>query len=589
MAEMAEPVRAVAVLRAVVEWHPDDVWVNYNLARLLGRLRPAPREEMVRYYSAARALRPETAHELAHLLDEMGRSDDAIRVFADLASRRPDDGRNLACYARCLQQRGRPEAAAVTEQAIRACNETIRLKPNDAWAYNNRGIILCDVKKEYAEAKKMFCEAIRLKPDYAGAYISLGHTLYSQGEVARVQVARVWFGEAEAAYRKAIALNSGYAEAHYNLGNALYKQRRLGEAEAAYREVVALKPDHAMAQYCLGNTLIEQGRRGEAEIACREAVALKPDHAEAHNNLGIVRDDQGRFGEAEAAYRKAIALKPGYAEAHYNLGMTLENRGRLGEAEAAYRKAIALKPDFAQAYCNLASILLNRGDYATSFDMYRTGHELGTKQPDWCYPSEQWVANAKRQAALAQRLPALLKGEDRPRDVAERLDLARMCNGKKYYAAAARFWSEALEADPELGNDRRSEHRYQAACAAVLAAAGQGVDQPPLDDAAKARLRGQAFEWLEAERNAWVKHLNGGGQGARAELNHRLRHWQLGPELAAVRDPDALADLPEPERTRWYSLWASIYGLERRTQRAPIEPHDPRAVGFPVDPFAVAR
>ena len=35
----------------------------------LGELRPAPREEQVRYYTAARAVRPETAHELAHLLD----------------------------------------------------------------------------------------------------------------------------------------------------------------------------------------------------------------------------------------------------------------------------------------------------------------------------------------------------------------------------------------------------------------------------------------------------------------------------------------------------------------------------------------
>ena len=102
-------------------------------------------------------------------------------------------------------------------------------------------------------------------------------------------------------------------------------------------------------------------------------------------------------------------------------------------------------------------------------------------------------------AALAERLPALLKGEDHPRDIAERLTLAQMCYDTKRYAAAARFWAEALQADPKLGDDRETQHRYNAACAAALAAAGQGKDDPPPDAAAKAKLRGQALDWLKAD------------------------------------------------------------------------------------------
>ena len=104
----------------------------------------------------------------------------------------------------------------------------------------------------------------------------------------------------------------------------------------------------------------------------------------------------------------------------------------------------------------------------------RKGHELGSRQPGWPYPSAQWVAEAEQMAAMAGRLPALLKGEDRPRDDAERLALAQMCYDTKRHAAAARFWAEALHADPKLGDDRRNGHRYNAACAAALAAAGTG-------------------------------------------------------------------------------------------------------------------
>ena len=89
---------AVGLLRRAVARHPDDVWVNFGLAGALARLRPAPREEAVRYYTAARALRPETAHDLAHLLDEMGRGAEAEATFRDLVDRRPDNARHLACF-----------------------------------------------------------------------------------------------------------------------------------------------------------------------------------------------------------------------------------------------------------------------------------------------------------------------------------------------------------------------------------------------------------------------------------------------------------------------------------------------------------
>ena len=64
-ASLKDSESAVALLRAAAGRHPDDVWVSHTLAARLGELRPALREEQVRYYSAARAVRPETAHELA--------------------------------------------------------------------------------------------------------------------------------------------------------------------------------------------------------------------------------------------------------------------------------------------------------------------------------------------------------------------------------------------------------------------------------------------------------------------------------------------------------------------------------------------
>ena len=78
--EAGDPAAAVSLLESAAQRYPDDVWINYNLAEVLAGL-PARREEAVRYYTAARALRPETAHNLGHLLDQMGRGEDAIATF----------------------------------------------------------------------------------------------------------------------------------------------------------------------------------------------------------------------------------------------------------------------------------------------------------------------------------------------------------------------------------------------------------------------------------------------------------------------------------------------------------------------------
>ena len=75
----------------------------------------------------ARAVRPESAHELAHLLDEMGRADEALAVFADLVARRPADNRHLACYGVCLREHGRREAG---EEVLRAGRSPSAVKPS---------------------------------------------------------------------------------------------------------------------------------------------------------------------------------------------------------------------------------------------------------------------------------------------------------------------------------------------------------------------------------------------------------------------------------------------------------------------------
>jgi hypothetical protein len=60
------------------------------------------------------------------------------------------------------------------------------------------------------------------------------------------------------------------------------------------------------------------------------------------------------------------------------------------------------------------------------------------------------------------------------------------------YRSAARLYAEAFAAQPTLADDLQASHRYDAACSAALAAAGQGKEAPRADDKERARLRQRA-------------------------------------------------------------------------------------------------
>jgi tetratricopeptide (TPR) repeat protein len=297
-------------------------------------------------------------------------------------------------------------------------------------------------------------------------------------------------------------------------------------------------------------------------IACyRKATALDPKLAVAHTNLGNVLAGKGQVDEAIACFRKALSLDPKDAIAHYSLGNALAGKGQVEEAIACYQRAIALDPKFAEAHCNLASGLHRQGRFAEALAAYRRGHELGTKRPGWPYPSAEWVRQAERMAALEAKLTAFLKGDFQPRDAAERLGLVAVCQPKKLHHAAARLYAAAFAADPKLADDLKAEHRYNAACYAALAAAGQGEDGARLDGKEKARLRKQALDWLRADLTLRTKQLESGRPADRAAVQQALRHWQKDSDLAGLRDQAALAKLPAEERAACERLWADVAAL----------------------------
>jgi Flp pilus assembly protein TadD/serine/threonine protein kinase len=582
--------QALAVLEKVQQQHPADFWVNTELGGYLRSCQPPQLEEAIRYFTAAVALRPQAA--LAHLnlgaaLGDKGQYDqantqfrEAIRLKKDYPSAHYNLGVILgkqekhaeaeAEFRQALRLRpGDPEVhhnlgvtlnkqgkSAEAEAEIR---KALRLRPAEFLPHYNLGNALRDQGK-HAEAEAEFREALRLRPACPEVQVDLGIALSAQGKHA----------DAEGEFRRALRQRPGYPEAHSNLGVALNKQGKPGEAETELRTALRLRPAFPEANYNLGVVLGKQGKRAEAEAEYRQALRLRPGYPEAHHGLGTVLVEQGKPAEAEAELRTALRLRPGYAEAHHGLGIALAKQGKHAEAEVELREAIRLRPDYAEAYCNLGLVLVRTGRFRQGVEVFRRGHQLGSRQPRWSHPSAQYLREAELVAQLDDRLTAVLEGKARPRDAAECLAFAQLCQSfRQRYAAAASFFAEAFAEQPALAANLATAQRYNAACCAALAGCGQGKDAAGLAQEERARLRQQALAWLRADLQAWGKLLQKEPDKARPVVIQRLRHWLADADFAAVRGDRALALLPEAERPAWQKLWADVADKLGRAQGKP--------------------
>src|SRR5262249_3012101 len=116
-----------------------------------------------------------------------------------------------------------------------------------------------------------------------------------------------------------------------------------------------------------------------------------------------------------------------------------------------------------------------------------------------------------------------------------------------------------LAKDPGLGNILRSRARYDAACSAARAAAGQGKDAGALDDSQRAGLRRQVLEWLRTDLALWTREVEKGNLSATLlVIEEVLPSWQKEAALAGIRDEKQLAALPGPEQQAGRRLWSEV-------------------------------
>src|SRR3954454_132851 len=157
-------------------------------------------------------------------------------------------------------------------------------------------------------------------------------------------------------------------------------------------------------------------------------------------------------------FRRSIELDPKLARSHYQLAVCWFDKGRLDEATAGFRHSIELDPKSGLGYESLAETLLRSGRFTEARTALRRGLDVvPTEEPRVPILREKQEL-CERMIALDARLPALLRGRERPA-AAEQVELARLCREYGGAQAAAGLYAAAFAAHPSLADDLGAGHR----------------------------------------------------------------------------------------------------------------------------------
>jgi tetratricopeptide (TPR) repeat protein len=230
----------------------------------------------------------------------------------------------------------------IYNQAIADYTQAVRLDPNNAATYRQRGVTYGDIG-DYDRAIADYNQAIRLDPNYAAsAYSNRGVTYDAKGDHDR----------AIADYNQAIRLYPN-AITYYNRGNAYNAKGDYDRAIADYNQAIRLDPNYASAYSNRGIAYAEKGDYDRAIADYNQAIRLDPNFASAYYSRGLVYYDKKDYDRAIADYTQAIRLDPNYASAYNNRGNAYNAKGDYNRAVSDYETALRINPDLTIAKQNL--------------------------------------------------------------------------------------------------------------------------------------------------------------------------------------------------------------------------------------------
>jgi tetratricopeptide (TPR) repeat protein len=243
------------------------------------------------------------------------------------------------------------------DHALEWLTRAIRLDPKPEYL-SSLGTALQRLDR-HEEALKAFDKAVQLKPGDADLWKDLGSAL---AELKRTD-------EALLSFQHALKLKPDHWDAAYRAGFML---RELGRPEEAlfYLDLVdRLQPNQQVVLEMRAIVLHSLKRYEEALADNKRAYKINPGNADTCNNIGATLQFLSRDEEALPWFDRAVALRPGHVLALLNKAASLLQTHRHDEAEATYRQVKAIDPDNPEPDWNLSLLYMLTGNFESGWTM----------------------------------------------------------------------------------------------------------------------------------------------------------------------------------------------------------------------------
>lgn len=241
----------------------------------------------------------------------------------------------------------------------------IRRDPKPEYISSLGTALLAEGRKE--EALKAFNTALQVKPDDPELWVNLGNAL---ADMKRLP-------EAVAAYQQSLDIDKNNWAAAYGCGVVFYESGGLEQALSLFNRCVELRPNDSQALHMRASTLRSLRRFEECLRDNMQVHRLDPKHPVHCNNIGDALLWLGRRQEALKWFDKALKLQPDNVDALGNKAVWLRQDHQLSEAAKLYERLRVLQPEDAKFERDLAYTHLLMGNFEAGW----LGREARWKVP----------------------------------------------------------------------------------------------------------------------------------------------------------------------------------------------------------------
>jgi adenylate cyclase len=223
------------------------------------------------------------------------------------------------------------------------------------------------------QARQLWEEAIKLEPEAADAYLSLGYTYLFRMFFGVSKAPGKDFERAFELAQKTIELTDDSIGGPHSLLGLLYSiNRQYDKAVEEVEKGVALSPNDAMACRQMAAIYNYVGRTEEAITAAKQAIRLNP--CPQTNMLQVLGEAllmAGQYEEAIEAFKKGLHVDPKHNRSMLGLAIAYSLSGREKEAKAIVEEFRMTYPRFSVKIWEMRSPYKNQADTALLVDAMR--------------------------------------------------------------------------------------------------------------------------------------------------------------------------------------------------------------------------